>query len=594
MSLISVKYISENQNAEISTSTPSSAWIEIRRAYEERTGELVNVTPTDFRVPWWVFLSCRKAFKYLVDKHTLDLNLDQTVTTLLKKAIENETTYKTSIQTSLPEQNIEPKLNEIGFLRKLTPEQKRNISKLLSLNSSADFSVPGSGKTTEALAFYFLKKDKDTRLLVVAPKNAFAAWEEQIFLCAPDSGLEMIRLRGGIENIKSILEKKSQCMLITYHQLINTRNEIASFMSAFPTIMILDESHRIKRGNEGEIGSSVLSLAHIPKAKMILSGTPLPNSISDLIPQFSFLYPEIFVDENNVGQVIKPIYVRTTKNQLNLPPIKRKIIEIEMNPNQRKFYQLLRYEEARQLEKSLSTLGRIGLRYVGRSVLKVLQLVSNPSLLAKSDLAEIDLLKEVLDEGDSPKIQYVCNRARQLAKEGKKVVIWSSFVENVELISRRLADLGADYIHGRVEAGSDEEEDTRESKIKRFHDDSKAFVLVANPAACAEGISLHTVCHNAIYLDRNYNAAQYLQSEDRIHRIGLKPDQLTTIEIVQCPDSIDDSVNSRLLKKIDLMAKVLSDPSLEIEPPVNEDLDEDGLDSEDIKDYLKHLKGETT
>ena len=402
----------------------------------------------------------------------------------------------------------------------------------------------------------------------------------------------MVRLRGGAENIRGVLETKPKCMLVTYHQLINIRNEIASFMSVFPTIMILDESHRIKRGYEGEIGSSVLSLSYIPVSKMILSGTPLPNLVSDLIPQFSFLYPEISVDENNVTELIKPIYVRTTKNQLNLPPIQRKIIEIEMNPNQRKFYQLLRYEEARQLEKSLSTLGRIGLRYVGRSVLKVLQLVSNPSLLAKSDLSEIELLKEVLDEGDSPKIQFVCNRARQLAKEGKKVVIWSSFVENVELISRRLSDLGADYIHGKVEAGSDEEEDTREAKIKRFHDDPNAFVLVANPAACAEGISLHTVCHHAIYLDRNYNAAQYLQSEDRIHRIGLKPDQLTKIEIVQCPDSIDDSVNHRLLKKIAVMAKVLSDPSLEVEP-VNEDLDEDGINSEDVQDFLKHLKGET-
>lgn len=592
MSAISVKYLGDQQAAEISTSSPTTAWLEVRRAFEERTGELVNVSPNIFTVPWWVFLSCRKAFKYLIEKHGLSLNLQQQVMELLKKALENEKTYELSVHTvSSEEDDIEQKLINAGFTRKLTPEQKRNITKLLTLTSSADFSVPGSGKTTEALAFFFLKKNKDSRLLVVAPKNAFAAWEEQIALCAPDSDLKIVRLRGGAENIRTILETKPKCMVVTYHQLINIKNEIASFMSAFPTIMILDESHRIKRGYEGEIGSSVLSLSHIPVAKMILSGTPLPNSVSDLVPQFSFLFPEISVDENNVAELIKPIYVRTTKNQLNLPPIQRKIIEIEMNPNQRKFYQLLRHEEARQLEKSLSTLGRIGLRHIGRSVLRVLQLVSNPSLLAKSDLSESDLLKEVLDEGDSPKIQFVCNRARELAKDGKKVVIWSSFVENVELISRRLADLGADYIHGKVEAGSDEEEDTREAKIKRFHDDAKSFVLVANPAACAEGISLHTVCHHAIYLDRTYNAAQYLQSEDRIHRIGLKPDQLTNIEIVQCPDSIDDSVNHRLIKKITVMAKVLSDPSLEIEP-VNEDLDDDGMDPDDIQDYLKHLKGE--
>ena len=67
-------------------------------------------------------------------------------------------------------------------------------------------------------------------------------------------------------------------------------------------------------------------------------------------------------------------------------------------------------------------------------------------------------------------------------------------------------------------------------KIKRFHEYPNAFVLVANPAACSESISLHTVCHHAIYLDRNYNAGQYLQSEDRVHRLGLPPGQKTIIE----------------------------------------------------------------
>ena len=71
-------------------------------------------------------------------------------------------------------------LKEKGFSRKLTAEQTRNVSKLVSLPSGATFSVPGAGKTTEALAFYFYKKTEDTRLFIVAPKNAFAAWEEQL------------------------------------------------------------------------------------------------------------------------------------------------------------------------------------------------------------------------------------------------------------------------------------------------------------------------------------------------------------------------------------------------------------------------------
>ena len=149
--------------------------------------------------------------------------------------------------------------------------------------------------------------------------------------------------------------------------------------------------------------------------------------------------------------------------------------------------------------------------------------------------------------------------------------------------------LGADYIHGGVEAGSEEEEDTREWKIKKFHQDEKSFVLVANPAACGEGISLHTVCHYALYIDRNYNAAQYLQSEDRIHRLGLSPDIITTVEILFSPDTVDESVRRRLVSKVTQMAKVLDDNSLNIEP-FEPDLDSDGITADDAEDFINHLK----
>jgi len=112
--------------------------------------------------------------------------------------------------------------------------------------------------------------------------------------------------------------------------------------------------------------------------------------------------------------------------------------------------------------------------------------------------------------------------------------------------------------------------------------------LVANPAACGEGISLHTVCHNAIYLDRNYNAAQFLQSQDRIHRLGLAADVITDVEILIAPNTVDDSVQRRLDIKIANMARVLEDDSLMVEPEVV-DLDSDGFNSEDFADFLKHV-----
>lgn len=126
--------------------------------------------------------------------------------------------------------------------------------------------------------------------------------------------------------------------------------------------------------------------------------------------------------------------------------------------------------------------------------MKVMEFVSNPSLLSfDMNYAFDQRVAELLLQTDGPKIEYVCKRARELAYQDKKVIIWSTFVQNVELIAMRLSDLGAVYIHGGVDAGDENEDDTREGKIRRFHDDPSCMVMVANPAACGEGISLHKV-----------------------------------------------------------------------------------------------------
>lgn len=264
--------------------------------------------------------------------------------------------------------------------------------------------------------------------------------------------------------------------------------------------------------------------------------------------------------------------------------------EIPLNEPQRHLYNLIRSEELRQVS-GLSNNARKLYRQLGKSYIRLLQVVTNPSLLLKSVYSFPDALREAIEYGDSNKLKYTALKARQLVKNGQKVLIWSGFVENVETLTQMLSDLGARCIHGGVEAGSDEEENTRENIVKEFHDpNSNMQVLIANPAACSEGISLHMVCHHAIYLDRNYNAAQFLQSMDRIHRLGLPKGTVTTIEIVHSPNSIDDLIDSRLTDKVRRMSQIMEDPSLNIEP-VTVELDEEGFDEEDAKQLLKHLKG---
>ena len=457
----------------------------------------------------------------------------------------------------------------------------------------ASFSVPGAGKTTEALAFYFALRDEGDSLFVIAPKNAFCAWEEQLAECVGNGGRSFVRLTGGEANAKKLLRERHAYYLINYQSLGRWQKSVGDYLSENPgTFVFLDESHRAKNP-QGVTADAVRKIAVLPKGKLILSGTPMPQSPRDLVPQVSFLFPDKDIREDNVVERIQSVYVRTTAHELEIPPIRHEYHDVILDTIEMATYSRMRMLSAKALADPNPKDARY-LRSLGKSVMRLLGFVANPATLA-TELTQIDpRLQVYLSSHDGKKIAYVCQRARELATAGKKVLIWSSFVKNVELMATRLADLGADYIHGGVQAGSEDEEGTRERKIARFHNDDKAMVLVANPAAASEGISLHKVCQHAIYLDRSFNAAHFLQSQDRIHRIGMPPGTFPTVEIVRCPGTIDEVADLRLNAKIEAMAQMLGDPSIRVDGGVFEEEDDGeiesaGLSPEDCASILEHL-----
>src|SRR4030042_5954875 len=89
-------------------------------------------------------------------------------------------------------------------------------------------------------------------------------------------------------------------------------------------------------------------------------------------------------------------------------------------------------------------------------------------------------------------VEDICN-------QGSKVIIWTSFIHNLTMLSKLLRLYSPVSIHGSVPISStDNEELTREQLIAQFKTDEQCKLLLANPAACAESISLHDVCHHAI------------------------------------------------------------------------------------------------
>ena len=183
--------------------------------------------------------------------------------------------------------------------------------------------------------------------------------------------------------------------------------------------------------------------------------------------------------------------------------------------------------------------------------IRLLQAASNPALLAQNDgffgVAPVaaGTLLDRLDNyrllGELPgKVEWVVARLSDLHNDGEKAVVWTLFIRSIDQVAELVRDrLGAEVysVDGRVPASGGEEDDeiddTREQRIDRFLAADGSAVLVANPAACAESISLHANCHRAIYLDRTYDCARWLQSIDRIHRLGLEPGVRVEVHVPQ-------------------------------------------------------------
>ena len=136
-----------------------------------------------------------------------------------------------------------------------------------------------------------------------------------------------------------------------------------------------------------------------------------------------------------------------------------------------------------------------------------------------------------------------------------------NFIRTLELIRNTISEFApVRLIYGAtpIHATSVKDELTREEIICEFVNPGSGIdILVANPAACAESISLHKTCSHAIYYDLSYNCAQYLQSLDRIHRVGGSEYKSAHYYFLQYEDTIDNDILANLRVKSTRMSEIV-------------------------------------
>jgi SNF2 family DNA or RNA helicase len=193
------------------------------------------------------------------------------------------------------------------------------------------------------------------------------------------------------------------------------------------------------------------------------------------------------------------------------------------------------------------------------------------------------LLEDLPDFELSPKYVEVAKIVQANWRERKKTLVWSTFVRNLTTLERILEPFNPAIVHGGTEDRADQ--------ISRFRTDPDCAVLLSNPATLGEGISFHHTCHDAVYVDRDFSAGRYLQSVDRIHRLGLPPNVATNVTILVGADTIDELVELRLHQKLEFMGGILDDSNIMVLGDLAEEVSESaGLDAKDVEELLKHLK----
>jgi len=558
--------------------------------------------------------------KYFTDNE-INLDLSKNTQTYLDNILKNKRNFEDKIKLlSSLKDNIETEdfnnfSHSLSHLkRKLKPHQIKSCYHLFKAESAANFSVPGSGKTSVVLAFYekLKKENKINGIFVIGPKICYYSWKTE-FILTLDRDPHLKILDEKFKDRKQVYENLLENELIGCHfaTVTNDIEYLIKFFKRNKLLLVIDEAHNIKKIG-GIWSQAVLQLSNLTDYKVILTGTPMPNNFKDFYNYLDFLYSnneiinsrekaqiEIFMDnkdnenaENLIRQKIYPFYSLVSKRELNLSkPIFNKPIEVKMNPIENKIHEAIlskiKYYSNSDYEKNIDLINKIyrarliRLRqvcsYVGNLITAIPSEIKpgEEQLIDQSDIKNLIASYENYEK--PAKLSELLSIVKKLSEEKKKVLIWSTHLLTIDLIMKELLENGLNVkkITGKTEL------DERETIKNEFNDfDSPLDAIVAIPQACSESISLHKACHDAVYYDLNYNTAEFLQSLDRIHRVGGSEDFPVNYYFLHYENSIESKIYERVFQKANQQMKVIDKDNLTFSPDEEED---------DYEEFFKSL-----
>ncbi len=488
-----------------------------------------------------------------------------------------------------------------ALVRNLREHQIKAAFHLLTARNGANFSVPGSGKTSVVLVVYeYLRQQQFVNcLFVVGPPSCFGPWRTEFEETLGRSPIFEILSGGDMISRKAKYFKPSreraELYLSTYHTLLNDLQDVSTFFSRQNSniFFVVDEAHYMKQP-DGEWADALLRIAPLAQIRVVLTGTPMPRSYIDIFNLFDFLWPsnpplsnsqkiqiELAEQRNDPDTAIsvfentvEPLIYRVRKSDLGLlPPCFHPPIQVQMNQYERKIYNaIMKRIRGWSKEDFLKNIDLVHRLRRGRMI-RIRQSLSYCATL-NSGITDYDeniflddsYLARIIHEYENieipAKIATLKGLISELLKRNQKVIVWANFRATLHLIKRAIVSMNhrCDMIYGDTPTQNTptSEERSREVIRDEFVDpESGLNVLIANPAACAESISLHKTCFHAVYYDLSYNCAQYLQSLDRIHRVGGSENNIANYYFLQYTDTMETDIKHNLDSKAQKMYKVV-------------------------------------
>ena len=497
---------------------------------------------------------------------------------------------------------------------------------IVSMIRSANFSVPGAGKTSIVYgAFAYLNRKEDcqvNKIIMIGPRNSFMSWKDEFKenfgekkkMNVIDIQSEKYKSKNDIIEELRYNSANSNLILINYERLDGLSEVIKEIIDE-KTMLVFDEIHKIK-SVKGVRAKAALRICEKAKYKVALTGTPIPNSYVDIYNVLKILFNEEFdnyfklttvdlynadkneIKANKINELIYPFYCRTTKKDLQIPAPNESIIEISnMNANEQKLFETIR----KMYSGNILTM-YIRLLQAATSPELLLSKISNDDLynlsyteddeITDEGFMETDIDNTIMNSADVIDLIYSIGKTSKynrgidlvnnLCQEGKQVIVWGIFIKTLTNISGSLTRLG---ISNRIISGAVSQEE-RDEIIKAFKN-KEIQVLITNPHTLAESVSLHKTCHDAVYFEYSFNLTHMLQSRDRINRLGLKDSDYTQyyyLALQNADDYYNDSIDLKTLNRLNEKEQVMLQ-SIEGTKLTRLDFD----DMEDIRKILEKI-----